>query len=175
MRILFSIFLILIARTGFASDVAEAELAYQAELDEVLKNGSSIPQLLNFQQVAATARARGVPILVEFCSFWCQHCDALEQRVLEPMMLNAKYRDRILLKKLEVDSDLMITDFDGKQYHSEVISKMYGVDFYPTLVFFDANGREISQRVIGMNLVEFVVEELDSAIDEAVQAMNESL
>jgi len=93
--------------------------------------------------------------------------------VLKPMMLNNRYRERILLKKLEVDGDLMITDFDGSQYSSEEISKLYNVDFYPTLVFFDANGREISQRIVGMASVdfEFILDELDSAIDDAVQAL----
>jgi thioredoxin-related protein len=93
------------------------------------------------------------------------------------MMLKDKYNERILLKKLEFDSDAMITDFDGKQYSSDEISKMYDVDFYPTLVFFDANGREIGQRIVGMASVdlEFIVDELDSAINEAVQALNDAL
>ena len=167
MRILSSIFLIFFGLNGYASDDARAEPA------DLFEDGSSIPQLQSFQRVAETARARNVPILVQFCSFWCRHCDVMEQQVLKPMMLNNRYRERILLKKLEVDGDLMITDFDGSQYSSEEISKLYNVDFYPTLVFFDANGREISQRIVGMASVdfEFILDELDSAIDDAVQAL----
>lgn len=169
MRILYSIFLIVLGLTCYASAGAEPDYKYGVE--EALPNGSSIQRLQSFQQVAATARTRGVPILVVFCSYWCQHCDVLEQQVLKPMMLKDKYRERILLKKLEVDSDSTITGFDGRQYRSDEISKMYNVDLYPTMVFFDANGREVSQRIVGMTLVEQVVDKLDSAIDKAVQAL----
>ena len=177
MRILYSIFLILLSLTGYASEDTGAAPAGKSELEQAPPDGSSIQQVESFQQIAAMARARNVPIVVQFCSFWCRHCDVMEQQVLKPMMLNDKYRDRILLKKLEVDSDLMITDFDGKQYRSDEISKLYNVDFYPTLVFFDANGREIGQRIVGMATVEFefIFDELDSSIDEAVQALNDAL
>jgi thioredoxin-related protein len=174
MRVLYSIFLIVVGLTGYASDGTGAEPAYKYGVEEAPPDGPVIQQLQSFQQVAATARMRGVPILVAFCSFWCQHCDAMEQQVLKPMMLNDKYRERILLKKLDVDSDSTITGFDGRQYRSDEISKMYNVDFYPTLVFFDANGREISQRIVGMTFGEYVIDELDSAIDKAVQALNEA-
>ena len=175
MRMLYSIFLIVIGLTGYATDGIGAEPASMYEVEVAPQDGISIQQLVNFQQVAATARTRGVPIVIVFCSFWCQHCDAMEQQVLKPMMLDVKYRERILLKKLEVDSDSTITDFDGKQYRSDEISKVYNVDLYPTVVFFDANGREVSQRIVGMRSGEYVFNEFDGAIDKAVQALKEVL
>ena len=175
MRLLYSILLITISFPGYASNGSVAEPSADYALEEALTDGSSIQYLQSLQQVAVTARTRGVPILVLFCSFWCQHCDVLEQQVLQPMMLNDKYRERILLKKLEVDDDSTITGFDGMQYRSDEIGKMYDVDLYPTMVFFDANGREVSQRIVGMSSVEHVVDKLDDAIDKAVQALNGAL
>ena len=172
MRILCSIILITIVLTGYASEGTDTEPANRYQLGEAPQDGALIPQLRSFQEVAAIARTRGVPIVVVFCAFWCQHCDAMEQQVLMPMMRNDKYRQRILLKKLEVDSDLTITDFDGRQYPSDEISKLYNVDFYPTVVFFDGNGREVSERIVGMSSDVYVVDELDSAIDKAEQALN---
>ena len=46
---------------------------------------------------------------------------------------------------------------------------MYNVDLYPTLVFFDANGREVSQRIVGITVLDYIADELDRAIDAAVQ------
>jgi thioredoxin-related protein len=175
MRIFYSLLLIVISLAGSASDGAGAEPADRYEVEATQADGPSIQQLQSFQQVAATARTRGVPILIVFCSFWCQHCDVLEQQVLKPMMLNDKYRERILLKKLLVDSDSTITGFDGEQYGADEFSKMYKVDLYPTMVFFDAGGREVSQRIVGMTLVEQVVDKLDRAIDKAEQALKDTL
>ena len=45
---------------------------------------------------------------------------------------------------------------------------MYDVDLYPTLVFFDASGREISQRITD-KYARSVADELEKAIAAAVQ------
>jgi hypothetical protein len=65
--------------------------------------------------------------------------------------------------------------FDGRQYSSDQISRMYNVDLYPTLVFFDANGREVSQRIVGITVLEYVAGELEKAIDAAVQDIASAL
>jgi thioredoxin-related protein len=90
--------------------------------------------------------------------------------VLKPLMLNGKYKDRIIIKKLEVNSYSDVTGFDGEQYSTDQISRMYNVDLYPTLVFFDANGNEISQRIVGITVLEYVADRLEKAIDESIQA-----
>ena len=84
-------------------------------------------------------------------------------------MLNGKYRDNVIVKKLEINTYSSVTGFDGRQYRSDQISRMYKVDLYPTLVFFSADGREISQRIVGITVLEYVAEELEKAIDAAVQ------
>jgi thioredoxin-related protein len=139
------------------------------EYEEEPQDAEPIPELNSFEEVAKTARAREVPILVEFSTPWCRYCEALEQQVLKPLMLNGKYKDRIIVKKLEVNSYSNIAGFDGKSYSTDHISRMYNVDLYPTLVFFDANGREVSQRIVGITVLEFVAGELEKAISAAVQ------
>ncbi len=143
---------------------------YSGEYEQEPEHASTIPRLYDLQEVAAKARLRGAPILIEFSTPWCRFCEALERQILEPLMQDAKYRDAILLKKLEIDTFSTITGFDGKPYRSDQISRMYDVDLYPTLVFFDANGREISQRIVGITVLEYIAGELDNAIERAVQS-----
>ncbi len=171
MHILCSIFLIVvISFPVYGSNGSVTESNLKNEVEQTLPDGPSIEQLTSFQQVAATARIRGVPVVVLFCTFWCPQCDLMEQEVLRPMMLDRSFRERILLTKLEVDSDTIITGFDGRQYSSEEIAELYDINFYPTLVFFDPNGRELSQRIIGITLVEHAVDKLNKAINNAEQA-----
>lgn len=148
---------------------------YSDEYDEAPEQTGTIPKLDNLQEVAKSAGLLGVPILVEFSTPWCRYCEALERQILEPLMQDEKYRDTILLVKLEVDTFSTITGFDGKPYRSDQISRMYDVDLYPTLVFFDANGREISQRIVGITVLEFVAGELNNAIERAVQSTAKAL
>lgn len=147
------------AATGFVYE-------YEQEPDEV----ALVPALSSLEEVAHSARAKGVPILVEFSTPWCRYCEALEQQVLRPLILNGKYRDRLIVRKLEVNTYSSVTGFDGRRYRSDQISRKYDVDLYPTLVFFDANGREISQRIVGVTVLEYVAGDLEKAIDAALQA-----
>lgn len=148
---------------------ADYRYDYRNEYEEAPVETAPIPKLTSFQREAESARARGVPILVEFSTPWCRYCEALEDQVLKPLILNGKYRDRIIVKKLEVNSYSSITGFDGRRYGSDEISRRYQVDLYPTLVFFDAGGREISQRIVGITVLEYLAGDLEKAIDAAVE------
>ena len=160
---------IIIFVTAATDAAANALSGFVYEYEEEKPEISPIPELSSFEQVARQARARGVPILVEFSTPWCRYCKALEEQILKPLMLNGKYRDQVIIKKLEVNSYASVTGFDGQLYRSDQISRMYDVDLYPTLVFFDADGREISQRIVGITVLEYVAEALEKAIDEAIQ------
>ena len=152
---------------------AAPEIVYEYEEEPV--EVAPIPVLSSLKDVANTARMKGVPILVEFSTPWCQYCEALETQVLKPLILNGKYRGRIIVKKLEVNTYSSIAGFDGRQYSTDQISRMYRVDLYPTLVFFDASGREISQRIVGITVLEYVAGELEKAIEAALEDTAEAL
>ena len=161
--------------TLVAATAVYAETGYVYEYEEETPEVSPIPELTSLMQVADAARAKRVPILVEFSTPWCSHCTALEENVLKPLILNGKFRDQIIIRKLEVNSYSTVPGFDGKQYSSDEISRMYQVDLYPTLVFFDADGREVSQRIVGITVLEYVAGRLEEAIDRARQAMASAL
>jgi len=173
MRILFSLVLMFIMYASSGS--AHAATGFVYEYEDEKPEAAPIPEVNSLEEVAETARARGVPILVEFSTPWCRYCEALEQQVLKPLMRSGKYRNQIIVKKLEVNTYSSITGFDGKQYRTDQLSRMYDVDLYPTLVFFDGNGEEVSQRIVGITVLEYVAGELDKAIDEAIQTAIEAL
>jgi len=156
-----------ISYAGSASGYAATGLVY--EYEEEIPEAAPIAELNSFEKVAETAKARGVPILVEFSTPWCRYCKTLEEQVLKPLMRNAKYRNQIIVKKLEVNTYSSIAGFDGKQYRPDQLSRMYNVDLYPTLVFFNSNGEEVSQRIVGITVLEYVAGELEKAIAAAVQ------
>lgn len=167
MQIPYKLLLVIVAWAGCTSGYASPEYVY--EYDEEPVDEAPVPALTSFSEVAESARAQGVPILVEFSTPWCRYCEALEQQVLKPLILSEQYGRRIIIKKLEINTYSSITGFDGKRYRSDEISRSYGVDLYPTLVFFDAAGREISRRIVGITVLDYVADELERAIDAAVQ------
>ena len=161
------ILLFLIAALPLCMHAGAVEYVY--EYEEEKSEAAPIPEVSSLEAVARAANAKGVPILIEFSTPWCRYCEALEELVLKPLLLDDRYRDRIIVKKLEVNTYSSIAGFDGRQYRTDQLSRMYGVDLYPTLVFFDAEGREISRRIVGITVLDYVAGELEKAIDTAFQ------
>ncbi len=167
MKILYTLLLMVISFAVSVSAPAAKKFVYEYEEEQA--ETAPIAKLSSFEEVANEARTKGVPILIEFSTPWCRYCELLEQQVLKPLILNGKYKDQIIVNKLEVNTYSSIAGFDGRQYSNDHISRMYKIDIYPTLVFFNADGREISQRIVGITVLEYVAEELEKAIDAAVQ------
>ena len=146
-----------------STPVAGSGIVYQYEEEQ--ERTSQIPAVTSFEEEMKQA---GKPIMVEFSTPWCAYCEALEVEILEPLMRSEKYSEAIIIRKLHVNTYSDVIGFDGKRYKTAEFSSKYGVDLYPTLVFFDTEGREISKRVVGITVLDYVAEAVDKAIEEAI-------
>ncbi len=111
--------------------------------------------------------ARGCkPLLLEFASSSCSYCHLLEAEVLNPTLLNRGYDGRVVMRKLMIDSNARLTDFDGtSEVNAEQLASRYKVYVTPTLLFVDSHGREIAERMVGVTTLEFYGGYLDIALD----------
>jgi thioredoxin-related protein len=141
--------------------------SYIYEYEDDSLHSERIPVAVDLQRDAASAREKGIPVMLEFSTRWCDYCRALEQQVLEPMLVSGDYTQRMLLRKLNVDDDDMVTWFDGRKINATRLGYKNGVELYPTLVIYNADGEEISERIIGITVLEFVAEKIDKALARA--------
>lgn len=143
---------------------ADNESQYEEDYYESLL----IQELRSFRQIAMQARKEKKVILIEFSTPWCEYCEALEQQVLEPLILSNQYHDSVIIRKLEINDYSSVIGFDDKKYETEEVAMQYKINLYPTLVFFDANGNEISHRIVGIRVLDYIGEEIDKAIEKAI-------
>jgi len=97
----------------------------------VLAAGASASNVLdlgpdNFDSVVG----KGKPALVEFFAPWCGHCKNLAPIYEELADAFAHAKDKIVIAKVDADGE-------GKP-----LGKKYGVTGYPTLLWFDGEGKE---------------------------------
>ncbi|HEY9199119.1 MAG TPA: thioredoxin fold domain-containing protein [Gammaproteobacteria bacterium] len=114
-----------------------------------------IPHATDLYADGRTARERGIPILLMFASETCSYCLQVEQDYLEPMLRSGEYADKLIIRKLLIRDPRTLADFDGTDREAAEISRRYGVDLVPTLVFVDAHGRELGERLVGLTTVDF--------------------
>ncbi len=133
-----------------------------------LRADVTVPVAADLQQLGDQALSRELPILLTFTSLICSYCELLEQDFLQPMLLSGEYRDRVMIRKLELGPGTSVTDFDGKKIMASELSSRYRVFVTPTLLFVDGNGKELAERIVGINTPELFGGYLDDCIETAL-------
>ena len=87
-------------------------------------------------------------------------------------MLNSDdYDDRMLLRKVVVNDSEVLRDQDGRRITTTRLAHRYDVELYPTLVFIDAHGRQVSEAIVGITVLDYTAEQIDQALANARRAI----
>ncbi len=133
-----------------------------------LHAGVKIPLAVDLQQDGQAARDSRLPVMLVFGAVTCSHCDVLEEEFIRPMLLGGEYTDRIMIRKLVLDNGSQLTDFAGTRRPVEEFARSYGVYVTPTILFVDHTGRQLAERMVGINTIEMYGGYLDQCIDTAL-------
>lgn len=120
------------------------------------------------------SQQKRLPLLLMFSISECAFCSKLENQVLIPMLRSGEYTDKVIIRKIRMDHSEEIEDFDGKRITMKELTQRYRVAIYPTVLFVDHRGRELSSRLIGINSVEMYNWDVDVAIDDAYAKLNKA-
>ncbi len=135
---------------------------------EVSAAGVRVPVATDLQRDGAYALQQHLPILLAFSADECSYCEMLEQDFLEPMLLGGDYRDKIIIRKLILDNGSSAIGFNGKAIDATRLSDHYRIFVTPTIVFVDASGKELAERMVGINTPELYGGYLDVCIETAL-------
>jgi thioredoxin-related protein len=114
------------------------------------------------------------PLLLEFSDAGCSYCHLLETEVLNPTLLNRDYDRRVLMRKLLIDSPANLKDFDGlTRLSARQLAQRYKVRVTPTLLFVDASGEELTERMVGVTTLEMYGGYLDRSLDASREKLRE--
>ncbi|NNJ90237.1 MAG: thioredoxin fold domain-containing protein, partial [Gammaproteobacteria bacterium] len=142
-------------------------LVFLAEPVFAQQAGKVIPKASNLKVLADLARKHQLPIMLMVSQDHCPYCVLLKNDILNPMMISGDYVDRVIMAELVTDVGGSITDFDGKTISPRDVAVRYNSTFSPTLLFLDANGRQVRKRMVGVNTIEMYGYYVDESIDAA--------
>lgn len=144
-----------------------------ALLTSKLASGAAVNDVVSMQQVsdlrveAGIARANKLVLMLEFSRDDCPYCRKLEALFLLPMQRNTGYDDKILVRMISLDDDKNVIDFEGQTLTTNEFAARYGVSLTPTLLFLNADGVEIGERLVGIWSEDFYGVFIDDRIDTA--------
>ena len=128
----------------------------------------NIIKTANLQADGKLAESRSVPLLIMFSQAYCAFCQKLTEEILEPMLISGDYTDRVLIRELRIDDNQDIIDFTGEIIDPRGVFSRYLLFVTPSILLLDSQGKELAERQIGINTVEFYGYYLDQAIDQAL-------
>ena len=134
---------------------------------------ASVPLASDLHREGRQAEQACIPLLLEFASAECEYCTLLEEEVLNPTLLNRDYDRRVLMRKLMIDHSRKLRDFDSGPVNAAELASRYRVYVTPTLLFVDSQGRELTERMVGVTTLEFYGGYLDQAMDASSDRLRE--
>lgn len=129
-----------------------------------------IPQIKDLRQEASTASQKRLPILVMFSAEYCAYCVRIEEDFLKPMHNGGFYDEKVIIRRVKLGSGT-VNDFDGSRISADELAARYDVSVTPTLVFIDAHGRQLAQKLVGLTTPEMYGGYLDTAIDTSLDRL----
>ena len=147
------------------NDEEEYDTSYDQQLPFV-----EIKEVDNFAALTHQAKKDGKVILLEMSATYCGYCKKLEEEIIKPMLRSGDY-DKVLIRKLNIDSHYPMADLGGKKSSPFELSSRMGVYLTPTLLFLDGEGNEVGERIVGVNTLEMYGGYVDDSIQQGFKSI----
>ncbi len=153
------ILLVIIVLTGWFA-VADEELPT-----------TDIVEMKDLSLLSQQARIEQKMIMLEISASYCSFCLKLEEEIIKPMLRSGDYDGNVLIRKMDIDSFAQLRDFDGKSVSSDNLARQWQIQVTPTLIFLNGQNQEVSERIIGVNSLDYFGSYVDNAIDNGLAAI----
>jgi thioredoxin-related protein len=122
-------------------------------------------------RAAAEARTRGAPLLIAFMQQSCPYCAIARRDHLLPLQNDPQWRDRVRILEIETDRSTPLRDFAGNRTNHRAFARSLGVRRVPTLIVFDADGRQAAPPITGLLSEDFYQLYIEQAIEAGLTRM----
>ncbi len=111
-------------------------------------NTALLPQPASLRAAAQAAQRRGEPLVVMTSLPGCPYCELVRRSYLGPLR-----RDQGLpAVQIDItDRQTPVQGFDGTTTTGQELAQAWKARFTPTVLFFDADGRELAERLVGVS------------------------
>jgi len=131
---------------------------------EARPKASALPLPASLKVAAKRATAKGQPLVVMTTLEGCPYCEVVRNHYLLPMQMSGEI-DAVQIDVLDKRRNLQ--DFDGELVSPADQARAWKARFTPTVLFLDAQGRELAERLVGISLPDFYGAYLDARLREA--------
>ena len=127
----------------------------------------ALPAARDLAADAKSAAQSGVPLIVLVSLAGCPHCEVVRRSHLLPLLQDGATKLKPSIRQVEINGREILLDFMGRKITHAEFAKRYKINIAPVVLFFDANGVQLAEPLVGSMIPEFYGAYFDAALDEA--------
>ena len=115
------------------------------------ESAAKVEIVSDLQKISLDAQKRNLPVMVFFAAEDCEYCERLETDYLAAMAHSKEYANKVIIKKVLIDSYRGIQDFAGQSISASDFSNRFNIQVTPTLMLVDHSGKLLTKKIVGYN------------------------
>jgi thioredoxin-related protein len=122
-----------------------------------LSNGIHFERGLSWKQIMAKAKMENKHIFVDCYATWCVPCKKMDKETYSVKEVGDYFNSRFISVKVQMDTAAN-DDVQTRAFYADArdIRTSYKIGFYPTLLFFNSDGKLLNKVVGFMDIAELV-------------------
>ena len=135
-----------------------------------------VPLMDDLRDVSAdleVLRERQIPMLLFFHATYCSYCRTVDEEFLQTMAEDEAYQNRLLIRRVEIDSDTPEIEWQGVSYTPIEFARLQGVQLVPQVMFFAPDGQQVVDELKGVTVPDFYPAYLDQRLEAAEQCIDD--
>lgn len=129
---------------------------------------TELPAAVDLRAEARQAAKTGGPLIVLYSRKDCKYCEAVRRDYLKPLESHPRYRDKVVVRQVNQDSDAALNDFRGEKTTHARFAGSEKINLVPVVAFFGRDGKQLADPIVGARLPDFYQSYLDDAIDQSI-------
>jgi hypothetical protein len=145
-------------------------LAWGSWMPAAIGRDSALPVPTSLSAVAKEAGLKSEPLVLLISLPGCPYCELVRRNYLLPMRSEGLHAWQLDI----TDRRETIRDFSGKLTSGAELARRWKASLTPTVLFLDADGREIAARLAGVASADFYGAYLDESLAQARRALRKN-
>lgn len=136
-----------------------------------LAAGTDLPAAQDLRADANKAARAGGPLIVVYSRKDCKYCETVKRDYLKPLTANPRYRDRVVIRQINQDSDAPLIDFRGEATTHARFAASEKIKLVPVVAFYGPQGKHLAEPIVGARLPDFYPSYLEESVEKSSLAI----
>lgn len=132
---------------------------------------TDLPAAQDLRTDADRAARAGGPLIVIYSRKDCKYCETVKRDYLKPLTTNPRYRDKVVVRQINQDSDAQLVDFRGETTTHARFAASEKIKLVPVVAFYGPQGTRLTDSIVGARLPDFYPGYLEDAIEKSSLAL----